>query len=221
MIVRDGENAYAFIHNPRTSGTSITDYLLKNCGGRRLRNVDDYIQEHSIYAEEIKYRSFPNHYIFGFVRNPFSRESTLHKLYCRDTNTDVEFKRWLFDDSFPWYRKPQYGYFCDSNGKIKANIFRFEERTRAITTIAGVIGTDAKSFENHNVHNGFNINMTYVGEYDNEMIDLVAERYKVDLDAFGYYFDGYKPIIQEVPFAFDEDTIHYNIKPPKYKFVNL
>ncbi len=221
MIVRDGENAYAFIHNPRTSGTSISDYLIKHCGGRRLHNVDDYAQEHSIYAEEIKYRKFDNHFLFGFIRNPFSRESTLHKLYCRDTNTQVEFKRWLFDESFPWYRKPQYGYFCDTNGKIKANIFRFEERTSAIQHIASVIDADPIALEAHNVNNGFNINMSYVNEYDNEMIDLVTERYKTDLDAFGYYFDGYNDIIQEVEFSFTEDTINYNIRPPQYRYVNV
>ena len=221
MIVRDGENAYAFIHNPRTSGTSITDYLLKQCGGRRLRNVDDYAQEHSVYAEEVKYRKFHNHFIFGFVRNPFSRESTLHKLYCRDTGNQVEFKRWLFDDSIPWYRKPQYGYFCDADGKIKSNIFRFEDRTQAIKHIADKIHTDADALEHHNVNNGFGIQMSYVKEYDIEMIDLVAERYKADLEAFGYYFDGYHDRIVEVPFEFEEDTINYNIKPLEHRYVNV
>lgn len=221
MIVRDGDKAYAFIHNPRTSGTSITDYLINNCGGRRLRNVDDYAQEHSIYAEEIKYRKFDNHFIFGFIRNPFSRESTLHKLYCRDANSDVEFKRWLLDEEFPWYRKPQYGYFCDTTGKIKANIFRFEDRTNAIQQIASFINTDAEALENYNVNNGFNINMSYIKEYDNEMIDVVAERYKVDLEAFGYYFDGFDDTIKEVDFEFTEDTINYNIRPPEHRFVNV
>lgn len=221
MIVRDGENAYAFIHNPRTSGTSITDYLINHCGGRRLRNIDDYAQEHSIYAEEIKYRKFDNHFIFGFIRNPFSREVTLHKLYCRDAGHEVEFKRWLLDEKFPWYRRPQYGYFCDTDGKIKANIFRFEDRLNAIKRIASVIEADADALEKHNVNNGFNINMSYVKEYDNEMIDVVTNRYKVDLEAFGYYFDGYHDTIKEVDFEFTEDTINYNIRPPEYRFVNV
>jgi len=221
MIVRDGDNAYAFIHNPRTSGTSITHYLINHCSGRRLRNVDDYAQEHSIYAEEVKYRKFDNHFIFGFIRNPFSRESTLHKLYCRDTGNQVEFKRWLFDESIPWYRKPQYGYFCNMEGNLKANISRFEGRGRAIATIAETIGADCVALEEYNVNNGFNIQMTYVKEYDNEMIDLVSERYKVDLDAFGYCFDGYDDRIESVPFEFTEDTINYNIKPLEHRYVNV
>jgi hypothetical protein len=220
MIVRDGDDAYAFIHNPRTSGTSIADYLIKNCGGKILRNVEDYAVEHGVYAEQIKYRPFPNHYIFGFIRNPFSREVTLHKLYCRNTGNVVEFKKWLFDD-FPWFRKPQYGYFCDTQGVIKANIFRFEDRSNAIATIASIIGTDAAALESHNVHNGFNINMSYIKQYDNEMIDLVSQRYAVDLKAFGYYFDGYHDVIKEVPFSFNEDTINYNVKPPQHRYVNV
>jgi hypothetical protein len=106
-------------------------------------------------------------------------------------------------------------------GNIKANIFRFEDRTRAIATIAETIGADREALESHNVNNGFNTQMSYVKEYDNEMIDLVTERYKTDLDAFGYYFDGYEDRIVEVPFEFTEDTINYNIKPVEHRYVNV
>jgi hypothetical protein len=219
MIVRDGENAYAFIHNPRTSGTSITEYLINNCGGRRLHNVPEYVQEHSIYAEETRYRKFPNHYFFGFVRNPWSREWTLHKLYMRDTGNVVDFKKWLIED-FPWYRRPQYGMFCDLDGNLKVNIHRFENRTEAIEEIASRIGTNAQAFESYNVNNGFNTGMKYVQDYDNEMIDCVAERYYTDIDAFGYYFDGHNNLIKSVPFEFIENTMNYNIVEPKYRYIN-
>lgn len=219
MIVRDGENAYAFIHNPRTSGTSITEYLIKNCGGRRLNNVPEYAQEHSIYAEETRYRKFPNHYFFGFVRNPWSREWTLHKLYMRDTGTVIDFKKWLLED-FPWYRRPQYGMFCDLEGNLKADVYRFEDRTEAIAEIASKIGTDAQSFESYNVNNGFNTGMKYVQDYDNEMIECVAKRYHTDIDAFGYYFDGHNNLIKSVPFQFIENTVNYNIVEPKYRYIN-
>lgn len=220
MIVRDGENAYAFIHNPRTSGTSITEYLINNCGGRRLQNVTEDAQEHSVYAEEIRYRKFPNHYFFGFVRNPWSREWTLHKLYMKNTGRTVDFKQWIFEDVV-WYRRPQYGYFCDTEGNIKANVFRFEQRSDAIKQIASKINTNAAAMEAHNVNNGFSAGTNYIKDYDNEMIDCVAKRFETDIDAFGYYFDGYydQPINQ-VPFEFIEDTLFYNIVEKKYRCIN-
>lgn len=219
MIVRDGENAYAFVHNPRTSGTSITKYLIENCGGRRLQNVPDDIQEHTIYAEETRYRKFPNHYFFGFVRNPWSREWTLHKLYMEKTGNNIDFKKWLLEP-LEWYRRPQYGMFCDMEGNLKVNVFRFEDRSNAIATIAEVIKTDAKRLESYNVNNGFNTGMRYTYDYDNEMIECVAERYSTDIDAFGYYFDGHNDLIRSVPFTI-EDTMHYNVPPSKIGHVNI
>lgn len=219
MIIRDENVPYAFIHNPRTSGTSITEYLINYCGGRRLRNVPEYVQEHSIYAEESRYRNFDSHYVFGFVRNPWSREWTLHKLYCRDTGNSVDFKSWLMHD-FPWYRQPQYGMYCDLAGKLKTNIFRFEDRSNAIKQISDIIKTDSEQFESYNVNNGFNTGMKYVKDYDQEMIDCVAERYSLDIEAFGYYFDGYDDVIKDVPFT-HTDTMTYNIVQPKIRYVNV
>ena len=108
-----------------------------------------------------------------------------------------------------------------ASGLPRLELFRFEDRSRAIATIAETIEADSIALEKHNVNNGFNTHMTYVKEYDNEMIDLVSERYKVDLDAFGYYFDGYDNRIVSVPFEFTEDTINYNIKPLEHRYVNV
>lgn len=219
MIVRDGENAYAFIHNPRTSGTSITKYLIEQCGGRILQNVPEYAREHSIYLEETSYRKFPNHYFFGFVRNPWSREWTLHKLYMKKTGNVVDFKQWLLEDS-PWYRNPQYGMFCDAEGNLKASVFRYEDRSNAIATISEVIKTNAKAFEACNVNNGFGTGMRYVSDYDNEMIECIAKRYSIDIDAFGYYFDGHNDKIRNVPFSIS-DALHYNVPEPKIGYINV
>ena len=226
MIIRDGSNAYGFIHNPRTSGSSITQYLLDSCGGRRLLNVPDHAMEHSIYAEEARYRNFENHYMFGFVRNPWSREWSLYKLYMHNSNRSsaikpMDFKTWLMTPS-EWYRNPQYGMFCDVDGKLKVNIFRFEERAAALREISEKINAKSEAFESHDAGNGTRGGMHYVKDYDQEMIDIIADRYKVDIDAFGYYFDGYENKIQEVDFKHTGDTLHYNVPPVRTtRYINV
>jgi hypothetical protein len=137
----------------------------------------------------------------------------------RDTGTVIDFKKWLLED-FPWYRRAQYGMFCDLEGNLKVDVYRFEDRTEAIAKIASKIGTDAQAFESYNVNNGFNTGMKYVQDYDNEMIECVAKRYYTDIDAFGYYFDGHNNLIKSVPFQFIENTVNYNIVEPKYRYIN-
>lgn len=222
MIIRDGENAYGFVHNPRTSGTSITEYLIQHCGGRVLANLPQYLRQHSIYAEEVRYRKFPNHYLFGFIRNPFSREYSLYQLYCQARKSTIDFKSWCLSEDRT-YRRPQYGYFCDRDGKLVATAFRYEDRTNAIEQISSIIKTDAYKFASFTSSKSpvFGVDMSYVKMYDNEMIESISKHYAVDLQAFGYYFDGYNEDIQEVPFQFTEDTIYYSQPPIAVGVINV
>ena len=222
MIVRDGDNAYGFVHNPRTSGTNITAYLVDFCGGRILGNVSHYARLHSIYAEEVKYRKFTNHFLFGFVRNPFSREYSLYKLYCETKKSSIDFKSWCFLEN-RLFRRPQYGYFCNTDGNLAVNVFRHEKRDEAIDIISESIDANAEEFRNFKSDETiiFNADMSYTKMYDNEMIDHLSEQYVVDLEAFGYYFDGYHDSIKNVPFEFTEDTIHYATPPLNIGTINV
>ena len=223
MIVRDGEFAYGFIHNPRTAGTNISAYLKEFCGGRTLANLPYYVSLHSIYAEEVKYRKFPNHYLFGFIRNPFSREYSLYQLYHATIDDSIDFKTWCLSREDRLFKKPQYGYFCDINGNVAVNIFRYENRTEAINTISQNINTNPEQFDSFKTDETrvYNADMSYTKMYDNEMIDYLSEQYAVDLEAFGYYFDGYHDTIKNVPFEFTEDTMYYGAAAPKVGFINV
>lgn len=223
MIVRDNLIPYAFIHNPRTSGTNICAFLQERGGGRVLNNILDIEHRlHSVYAEEVRYRSFDGYFIFGFVRNPFSREFSLYNLYLKKKNKDIEFKRWLFEER-DQYHNPQYGYFCDMDGKIKTNIFRFEERENSIRTISYILGFDSIELESYtSVDNeSFNITSSYQEQYDSEMIDFMYHKYDVDFKAFGYTFEGYDDSAREVNFQFPCDPLYYNVaKPNTIKCIN-
>lgn len=223
MIVCDNNIPYAFVHNPRSSGTSISEYLTNCAGGRMLTNIFELrCRLHSVYAEEVRYRRFDNHFVFGFIRNPFSREYSLYKLFNRRINPNVSFKQWLFE-YYDQYSRPQYGFFCDTTGELKVNLYRFEERESSMRAIAQRLNLDAERFISYNSKDSVNFNVedSYIEAYDNEMIDFVAEKRKVDLEAFGYTFDSYTDVIKNVPFSFDVDTLYYCNEPSPIKCINV
>lgn len=205
MIIRDHGASYAFIHNPRTSGSSITNFLLEYCGGKRYSvksEIEKQYNVHRVYAsgpEKIKH-----YYKFGFVRNPFSRELSLYKLLMK--NNSFTFKEWIisrFSDStnknyesiLLYYKLPQFGYFCDINGELDVNVFRYEERDTALKIIGDNIKVNMSNigrFRPSKNSPRFDIG-DYRNEYDYEMVSLIEEAYRVDLDNFGYTFEGFKP----------------------------
>lgn len=222
MIIRDGEKPYVFVHNPRTAGTTLLNFLTEYCGGII------YCPKNEMYSQYVKHRVYANgpdriknYYKFGFVRNPFSRELSLYKLLTL-TIEGLSFKEWVlsrfsgekitgnYEKSLTAYTLPQYGFFCDVNGDLVVNWFRYENRLSALEKIGNIIGINMKSMIDYRpVNNSMRFDIIeYQKEYDNEMIDLVERAYKIDLDAFGYTFDGYKET-QPVSFKFDGDIRFY------------
>lgn len=222
MIVRNTEVPYVFVHNPRTSGTSITSFLMQYCGGvlsKENNEANNQTVSHRVYAA--KTRNFDNHFKFGFVRNPYSRELSLYKLLV--TNNEISYKEWLLIRflSYPasptlqqklmYYKLPQYGYFCDINGNIAVNVYKYEERQTALEDIGNALKINLSQIHRYRPSNNspkFDIHH-YHQNYDNEMIDIIENAYKIDLDYFGYSFDGFKDALP-VNFKFQGDVRYYS-----------
>lgn len=235
MIISDGKIPFGFIHNPRTSGTSIRQFLITNQSCRTLENLNEVHRNHSTYAAEQKYRSLDGYYVFGFVRNPWSREYSIYKLYCNysKTYTGIDFKTFVmtrFDNSYEdkrdWYNRPQYGWFCDLDGNLKSKVYRFEDRFNSIKKISDDLQLSVANELTQYYHNStyaVNVGMSYIDEYDNEMIDVIANKYKTDIDAFGYYFDGYYDVEpKSVDFKLDVDPEFYTSQElPQFKYFNV
>ena len=240
MLYRNDDVPYAFFHAPRTSGTNIANYLEKMCGGKTSLNTFTQSIIHSVYASEILHKDLTNYYKFGLVRNPFSRDYSLYTLY-RQAGVEQTFKEWIIERYSPYefkpaqnYRLPQYGYFCDEAGVLQVNVFKFEHRTEALHTVAEVIGTSAQLLINHKpeyvpgVHEYNNIRQGKIDDYrfhfDKEMIDYVMPFYQIDMDAFGYTFDGFKePVPVEFKFEGHPDFYNYdyNNLEQLQKYINV
>ena len=192
MIYSDKNVPYAFIHNPRTSGTTLTNYFLWR-GATRLTDSN-----HDTYNEASKIFNFDNYYTFGFVRNPFSREVSLYNLVLTNSGRDISFEEWVHsrhevDNPRSWLVMPQIDYFCDSNREIKANIFKFEDRKDSIRTISDIL-----QFPYEQLINYVPIidspksppGIDYRSYYTSRTFDILSYKYKIDLDTFGYTFDS-------------------------------
>ena len=204
MIYRENKIPYIFIHNPRTSGTSLEAYLIWR-GGKY------FLQKHSIYAM-ISDIDPSNFYTFGFVRNPFSREVSLYYLHKHVTSIDYSFEEWVnkryVTKEITQYTGPQYGYFCDVNGQLKAHIFKFEDRERSIDEISSNLGFPFEQMLHYKAmpqRGNFSTKASgdYRSHYTQELIDIVTPIFQIDMDAFGYDFDGPTNIKKNVTFKFD------------------
>lgn len=212
---------YLFVHNPRTSGTSLTNFLVNYCLGNRYRLNNETESSNILHrAYAASNNKFDEYFKFGFCRNPFSRELSLYKLIIAENH--VSFKEWIInrfsndydadlDKKFSYFRLPQYGYFCDLDGVVKVNVYKYEQRQTALLDIGNHLKIDLSKIYKYRPENNsprFNI-QEYHKEYDNEMIDLVEKAYKIDLDYFGYTFDGFKENLP-VDFKFQGDVRYYS-----------
>lgn len=213
---------FAFFHNPRSSGSSVSECLIRHGGLESKAN--HHLPIHSTFAYESKYRNLDNHYKFGFCRNPYSREYSFYSLH-KTTRKNIErlgiptfkhylIKKWV-DGVYLDSTSHQYGYFCDTNGKLRVNVFKYEERVKALRDIGEKIKINLNpeyraSPDGDYKHNiGVTPDKHYTEMYDNEMIDLLEPKFRLDMDAFGYTFDGNKEP-RQVEFAFKQpDKLAY------------
>lgn len=180
------EHSITFIHNPKTAGTSISQWLddnFKTVAGRK----------HGNYEEVQTY--FPNTvYTFGVVRNPWSRLVSWYKFRGQGAGT---FEEWFWDrysaaqhnalgfnSNLIWARNwytlitPQCNWFDDETVVLK-----FEE----LETDFGIIQEklqcklDLPNTNNTPVDD-------YTQYYNRDLAETVRDIYLDDVIKFGYEF---------------------------------
>ena len=184
---------YIFIHVPKTGGQSISAAL-----GARLHGGTA-----AGYAKHAPLRDIkngPQHFVFGFVRNPWARMVSLYRFHCqkdwkptdaydRAETIRLGFKGWLMTDRFymqqdqgrdmpPMQRRPQLWWLdgADFIGRFE----NIEEDFARAVKLAGAVKTTPLP----------HINSTLGGdwrdEYDAESRAFVAEHFAPDIERFGY-----------------------------------
>lgn len=202
---------YCFIAVPKTGTSSITKHLLHNDEGSIRNSMEARedarkIREHTSAAaimgmlgEDV----WSDYFSFAFVRNPWSRVVSTYHFY-RSGRAAYQFRRFELKRpaaminvilantlSFKsWVRihpgKPCLDYLISESGKILVNeVMKFEEMKDAYPAICNRLDLPhaSLSFENQSEHK------PYTSYYDEATKEVVARRYRKDIEAFGYTFE--------------------------------
>lgn len=182
LLINDS-NKWAFIHIPKTGGTSLSS-LLKEVEDTYSPVVHDSVR---VLHEKT------NFFIFTIVRNPYTRLVSAYLHENRKNNTDIQFSEFI-KNSNPnsLWMLPQ-NYFIKSDFiKSISFIGKYENYKKDCTVILKKIGIN-KNIPHLNrnpiyeKHPSLNQEKYYKHFYNEEwMKDWVREQYKDDFKIFNY-----------------------------------
>jgi hypothetical protein len=205
-----------FVEVPKTGSTSVRGILgkawkphlnlweIKNLmesywthfGGRKNRILEClYLTLSKERRMEIGRKQFDSYFKFGFVRNPWDRVVSLYEraeaLQLKEEMTFDEFVNWIqYSSSTCVHSSPhryQLDWFVDPNGRILADfIGRFERLDADWAFIAQKLGV-AVTLPHRRVNPRAR---HYTEYYTAKTREIIAAKFKVDIDHFGYEFAG-------------------------------
>src|SRR5882762_5494779 len=165
-------------------------------GGRRNRIIECfYLMLPREQRLEMGRGQFESYFKFGFVRNPWDRVVSLYErreaLEFRAQMTFDQFVDWIqYSSSTCIHSSPhryQLDWFVDPNGKVLADfIGRFERLREEWAFVAKKLGlSDALPHARTNPRTRH-----YSEYYTPRKRRLIEEKFKVDIETFGYQFNG-------------------------------
>ena len=143
---------------------------------------------------DIGRRQFESYFKFGFVRNPWDRVVSLYErtepIQMKDKMSFDEFVEWIqFSSATCIHSSPhryQLDWFLDGSGNMLADfIGRFECLERDWAVVADKLGITEKTLP----HARENLRARpYTEYYTARTRDLIAQKFKIDIEHFGYDF---------------------------------
>lgn len=199
-----------FIHNQKAAGSSIGDYLRRHVGDLQVTLAD-----HALATDGIAHlgrAEWDRCYSFGFVRNPWARLVSWHRMITERPDARLNDPWWFyvravgarFDDfvlrcvdevkenrgGFVYRRsavRNQLDYFSDANGLEAVNfIGRYERLERDFGAVQRTLGLPEEPLARLNVTG----TTDYRTFYNDRTRAVVAERFAKDIARFGYTFDN-------------------------------
>lgn len=182
------KHKFIFIHIPRSAGNSIqtalgpyADDKITDAGNEDIciDNVDYRdIFKHTSLDVYSKYYNLDDYLIFTSIRNPWDRMLSLCFFYSGKFDK-VHFKRYLRS------ARTTHDYMT-VNGKVYLdNIIRYEQIEYDFNKITKKLGLPDITIPHMNSRK----HDSYKEYYDEETIELVYSKFKIDIDRFGYQFD--------------------------------
>ena len=181
----NNKHKFIFVHVPKCAGTTIRASLPP---GRWSPHLD--IMQ---IKEKVNVHVFDNYFKFGFVRNPWSRAVSLYHrrqgVQMRHRMSFTEFIKWhkYATDTciHPTQKKYQLDFFTDSMGELLVDfIGKFENLQEDFNIICDKIGIPQQQLP----HKNKSKHKHYTEYYDEETKQIVAEKYRKDIEYFGYKF---------------------------------
>lgn len=210
------EKKCIFVEIPKTGSTSVRAVLgspprphLNICqikhemmqswtryGGRKNRLLAGlYLLLEEQKRARIGLRRFESYFKFGFVRNPWDRVVSLYRrregLQLREKMTFTEFVSWIrYSSSTSIHATPhvnQLDWLVDPHGELLVDfVGRFENLAQDWAKIASRLELPARL--EHKNRNPMQ-QKHYTEFYDKRTREIIADRFRVDIEYFGYRFD--------------------------------
>jgi len=201
------KHKFIFVHINKCGGTSIESELVRYCDNfsqkyAHITNMDKLLKvlgqaKHQTIQQMINEQT-QDYFKFSFVRNPWSKLVSTYFFRVRENlfrNKGLTFREFIkyklprknsvnlrydcYDSTY------QYNWLCDNSGNLRVDfIGRFENLQGDFNTICDKIGIPRKQLP----HKNKTKHKHYTEYYDDETREIVAERYKRDVESFGYEF---------------------------------
>jgi hypothetical protein len=210
MIISN-RHRFIFAAVPKTGTHSVRQALREQMGDEDLEQVGLFINKRFPWAELADIRhghlplrmlrpfvgeeAFASYCKFAFVRNPFDRFVSYCAFMLRggsefEQNPRAVMRHLLFENPPEGHIlfAPQAALLVDEDGKslLTDAIGRVEAMQESYDAICAQIGIPSRPLDR--------VNSTQRGDYrdyyDQTLIDGVARRYALDLELFGYSFEG-------------------------------
>lgn len=136
---------------------------------------------------------FNEYFKFAFVRNPWDRAYSWYRNVLRDEfhlqelniKPDISFREFLVNHVEQWALRPQLDWLVDENGDVAVDfVGRFENLDHDFSVICSKIGIQTTPLPNI-LNSGAS---RYIEAYDTETQELIYQRYKAEIELFGYSF---------------------------------
>ena len=212
MVINDSCK-FVFVHIPKAAGTSIAQ-ALRSLPGNNVHWLAGTKHEtlHEFHVnvgarlseEERRLGKSPiDYFSFAFVRNPWSRMSSLYR-YLSEKRPRAEidavssFKEFLVQarDGVEWIRglhsmRPQVDYLCSPSGTVLIHfVGHFEFLKDDVDAVSMRLGQPVLLGRKNESSNS---SRDYRLDYDEEMVEIVRALFREDCVRFGYDFETCVP----------------------------
>ena len=236
---------FLFIHIPKTAGTSIEEALFNYQEFEYLNEPHPILAQYKTFLDTELYNSL---FKFSFVRNPWALQVSTWKYYVRNNNIDLSFSEYInikfngsildikskvrgdFDSdeqrnscatvAFYMNRLPQYYFLIDEHGNIDMDfIGALETIQEDFDYIVDKLQLEDCFLPYVNRSENDEGKKTYMDYYDETTKQIVADRFKTEINLYGYEFDLNPP--RNLKSICNKNLRDLGVKIPNDFFFNL